>query len=130
MTEVPGTSVGDIFSDREKAISRSFQVELLPAYYRALSPEKKKEVGADFLKRCTLILPGHGLNLFALREEIGAQVPMLYLNLGGLPRGAVALRKIFPYFCPTDTIVFTSRADIGILKTLMRTCVARQVYLP
>jgi len=130
MTEIPGTSVGDIFSDREKAISRSFQVELLPAYYRALSPEKKKEVGADFLKRCTLILPGHGLNLFPLREEIGAQVPMLYLNLGGLPRGAVALRKIFPYFRSTDTIVFTSQADRGILKTLMKNCVARQVYLP
>lgn len=130
ITEVPGTSVGDIFSDREAAISRSFEVELLPAYYRSLSPKKKKEVGARFLKHCSLVLPGNGLNLFALREEIGSQVPMLYLNLGGLPRGAVALRKIFPYFRSTDTIVFTSHADQEILKTLMKTCVARQVYLP
>ena len=130
MTEGPGTSVGDIFSDWEAAISRSFEVELLPAYYRSLSPEKKKEVGADFLRRCTLILPGYGLNLFALREEIGSQVPMLYLNLGGLPRGAVALRKIFPYLRPTDTIVFTSHADPKIHKTLMRKSAARQVYFP
>ena len=130
LTEVPGTSVGDIFSDWEAAISRSFEVELLPAYYRSLSPEKKKEVGTRFLKQCSLVLPGNGLNLFALREEIGSQVPMLYLNLGGLPRGAVALRRIFPYFRSTDTIVFTSRADPKIHKTLMRKSAARQVYFP
>ena len=51
MTEAPGTSVGDIFSDWEAAISRSFEVELLPAYYRSLSRQKKKEVGAEFLRR-------------------------------------------------------------------------------
>lgn len=130
VTETPGTSVGDVFSDWEAAVSRSFQVELLPAYYRSLPPPKKWEVGAEFLKRCRLILPGNALNLFPLREEIGSQVPMLYLNLGGLPRGAVALRKIFPYFRPTDTIAFTSRADQRILNTLMKSCAARQVYLP
>ncbi|MCY3627012.1 MAG: hypothetical protein OXG88_05170 [Gammaproteobacteria bacterium] len=130
LTELPGTSVGDIFSDWEAAISRSFEVELLPAYYRSLSAKKKKEVGTRFLKCCSLVLPGNGLNLFPLREEIDSQVPMLYLNLGGLPRGAVALRKIFPYFRSTDTIVFTSHADPKIHKTLMRNSAAQQVYFP
>ena len=130
VTERQGTSVGESFSDLETALSRSFQVERLPAYYNALTPEKKKELGAAFPNRCDLILPGNALNLYPLRNEIEARVPILSLPLGGLPRGCTALRKIFPYFRPTDTIAFTSHADIRIFNTFMKSCAARQVYLP
>ena len=130
LTEIPGTSVAGLFSDWQEAISRSFEVELFPAYYRFLDSKKKKEIGVDFLNRCRLIIPGNALSLFRLREEMGVHVPMLYLNLGGLPRGATALRMISPYFRSTDTTVFNSHADQKILNTLMKNCEARQVYLP
>lgn len=130
VTERQGGSVGESFADLEMALSRSFQVELLPAYYKTLAPKKKKEVGASFLKRCDLILPGNALNLYPLRDEIDAHLPILSLPLGGLPRGCTALRKIFPYFRSTDTIAFTSHADIRIFNTFMKSCAARQVYLP
>lgn len=131
-TEAPGSSVGETFLDIQDAVSQKFQVELFPAYYHSLSPLKKSEVGTTFLQQCSLVIIGGqvALDLFSFRSQVNSHVPILYLTLGGLPRGARSLRRIFPYFRSTDTIAFTSLSDQQIFKNLMATCTAQQLILP
>ena len=107
VTERQGTSVGESFSDLETALSRSFQVERLPAYYNALTPEKKKELGAAFPNRCDLILPGNALNLYPLRNEIEARVPILSLPSGDYLGDAPRLERYSPIFVPPIPVSYT-----------------------
>ena len=64
------------------------------------------------------------------RRQLGVNVPIVYLPLGELPRGARGLREYHGLFRAGDVIAFSSPADEALFHTLVAATPARLIQLP
>lgn len=120
----PYASVRRLFSDLRAVLSGRFAVRTLPGY---ADWSGDRTVWREHLESCDLSV---NRGAFALRSELGLDLPILYLPLGDMPRGGGALRAALPHMRAHDTIAFSSRADLGVFDALVSDCKARRALVP
>ncbi len=124
--------------DIDAGLARELRVERLPSYYFQLPRHDRRRqlILGEFLPRCdVLVVAPRGpvwdvLESFQMRDSLGLDLPIVYLPLGELPRGALYLRAILGRLRAGDRIVFSCRADQAIFHRLVAQCRAATAVVP
>jgi glycosyltransferase involved in cell wall biosynthesis len=129
-TEPPLSSVHAVFAAIQEAAESAFEVRPLPSYHQALPPAAARALWLDLLSSCQVVVTDTPGRVARLREEHGLAVRILYLPLGGFPRGASAFRRALPLFRAGDVIAFSSTADRQVFERLTDACRADRTVVP
>jgi glycosyltransferase involved in cell wall biosynthesis len=127
-SEQPETSLDTLFSDLTRATAQFFDLQI-PWSIPILPFDRRAAYWARFLADLdVLVTDNHGL--VALRARCGAKPRIMFLALGGLPRGGARVRQALGGLTGQDVIAFTSSADQKIFRLLVKRGGPRPVYLP
>jgi glycosyltransferase involved in cell wall biosynthesis len=130
----PGTR--QLFSLLEHHLRLRCEVRLLPAYYYGIAASKAITIAADLLAEVDALivsLPPHPVDLeaiFRVRAALTRRVPIIYLPLGELARGAWFYRCIYHHLTAHDMIWLSSTADRAVFNALVESPSARVCVLP
>jgi glycosyltransferase involved in cell wall biosynthesis len=129
-TEIPLSSVHEVFAGIQAVAESSFDTRPLLPYHRALPPQAIDSLWLEFLSSCAVVVTDVPYWVGRFRQQHGLDFRMIFVALGSFPRGAGSFRRALPFYRSDDCLVFSSRADRAIFERLTSSCRAGRALVP
>jgi glycosyltransferase involved in cell wall biosynthesis len=129
-TELPLSSVHEVFAGIEAVAESAFETRALLPYHHAVPAETATGLWLEFLSPCSVVVTDDPCKVGRLRDEHGLAFRIAYVPLGSFPRGARSFRQALPSLRRDDCIVFSCTADRRIFQRLTGACRAGRAVLP
>lgn len=127
----PDISDESVFSDLEAALVRRFDVVRMSSWASSFDVTGYNEAAAHLIENSDMIVVTFGcVGVLETRKKLQSTVPVLYLAMGELPRGAESLRRAAPYLNELDYVLVSCKADLAIWRRLFEESGPRVALVP